>query len=640
MNTRTKLSLTVFAITIVVLGMSVPRLEGQAPYALRMIVSDASGGGDATIAPDGRSFVTSLFRNGNWQLWIYEIEAGRWRQLTSDASDNFEGDWSPDGKRIVFTSTRTGNNNVFLITLDSREIKQITHSSDEAEYPKFSPDGRHIVYTEGKWNERKFYIADLEDGSSRPITEKPGKAGACSYHPQGLLLVCHSYDSGTGHLLLQSTSGRAAPLELTHGDVWDYKPTVSADGQWVAFSRAMDGPSRIWLMPFPAGDAVPLNPLNYDNDDRWPTWSQAGDRLLFHRLSERGVAVKILDRETGTVTTVVTNDESPGQASFDPGSTRIVYAAIEGTKQVLRIRSLEDKSVRTIPLGVEAAFPRWSPGGKEIAFTCWNGERWGICTVHPDGTGFRDWTDKMRGWRDVRDPIDWSPDGTQIVFHASTLPYAANLYILDLHDGSIRNLTNDSWFSQAPSWSPDGKSIIFMSTRGGNWTWGFFKLSLQNGTYSTFAGPDYTQRNFPRANRQGDIVSSMYDKDGIEYLAESQVGGEPAISSAAGPWARWPSYSSNGRLIVYTQIEHKVEYWVAENLKGPGSPLLQRLKTSTASSGNFKLDEQALENTARLLQHPKISMASSGNFKLDEQAMENTASTPSGGSSPVDVFHR
>jgi TolB protein len=610
MNTRRKLSITVF--TLVILWIGVPRLQGQASYALRMIVSDANGGGDATISPDGSSFVTSLFRNGNWQLFIYEIQGGHWRQLTRDASDNFEGDWSPDGKRIVFTSTRTGGNNVFLISLDSGETKQITHSADEAEYPKFSPDGHHIVYTEGKWNERKFYIANLEAGSSRPITEKPGKAGACSFHPQGLFVVCHSYDSGTGHLLLQSAARISAPLELTHGNVWDYKPTVSADGQWIAFSRSLDGPSRIWVMPFPAGDAVPLNSLDYDNDDRWPTWSQTGDRLLFHRLSERGVAVKILDRQTGAVTTVVTSDESPGQASFDPSNTHIVYGAVEGTKQVLRIRSLGDKTVRTIPLGVEAAFPRWSPSGKDIAFTCWNGERWDICTVRPDGTGFRNWTDKMRGWRDVRDPIDWSPNGTKIVFHASTLPYAANLYVLDLQDGSIRNLTNDSWFSQAPSWSPDGNSIIFMSTRGGNWTWGFFKLSLENNTYSTFAGPDYTQRNFPRANRRGDIVSSMYDKDGIEYLAESLAGGAPAISSVAGPWARWPSYSSNGRLIVYTQIQHRVEYWVAENLTGPGSPL----------------------------QGSKISDASSTNLKSDEQMLAKTTSTASGGSSPVDVFHR
>ena len=89
-------------------------------------------------------------------------------------------------------------------------------------------------------------------------------------------------------------------------------------------------------------------------------------------------------------------------------------------------------------------------------------------------------------------------------------------------------------------------------------------------------------------------MSSVYGKDGIEYLAESLAGGDPTISSAAGPWARWPSDSSNGRLIVYTQIEHRVEYWVAEKLTGPGSPL--RPKFSNASSGNSKLEELALEN--------------------------------------------
>ena len=621
MNTRTKFSFIVLATTILSVWAAAPRLQAQASYTLRMIVSDESGGGDATIAPDGKSFVTSLFRNGNWQLWIYEIEAGRWRQITNHPSDNFEGDWSPDGKRIVFTSTRTGNNNIFLISLDSGETKQITRSPEDAEYPKFSPDGHHIVYTNGKWNERTFYIGDLEDGSSRPITEKPGKAGACSFHPLGSLVVCHSYDSGTGHLSLQSTSEGAVPLELTHGDVWDYKPTVSPDGRWLAFSRSLDGPSRIWIMPFPAGDAVPLNPLDYDNDDRWPTWSHAGDKLLFHRLSERGLAVRMLDRKTGAITTVVGSDESPGQASIDPSSTQVVYGAVEGKRQVLRIRSLDGRTVRTIPLGVEATFPRWSPSGTDIAFTCWNGERWDICTVHPDGTGFRNWTNKIPGWRDLRDPIDWSPDSTKIVFHASTQPYEANLYVLGLDDGSIHNLTNDSWFSESPSWSPDGKSIIFMSTRGGNWTWGFFKLSLQNSTFSTLAGPDYTQRNFPRANRQGDVVSSMYSKDGREYIAESLAGGAPTILSAGEPWTRWPSYSSDGRLIVYTKLEHKVEYWVAENLTGPGSPL----------------------------QHPKVSNTSGGNSKLDEQPPGNfgtpllqgmTTSTPTGGSSPVDTYHR
>ena len=612
MNTRKKLSLIVSVTTIISLWMSVPCLQGQASYALKRIVSEDSGGGDATIAPDGKSFVTSLLRNGNWQLWSYEIETGRWRQITSDPSDNFEGDWSPDGKRIVFSSTRTGNKNIFLITLGSGETKQITHSSDDAEYPKFSPDGHHIVYTAGKWKERRFYIADLEDGSSWPITEKPGKVGACSYHPLGSLLVCHSYDSGTGHLLMQSTSGAALPLELTHGDVWDYKPTVSPDGRWLAFSRSLDGPSRIWVMPFPAGDAVALTPLDYDTDDRWPTWSRAGDKLLFHRLSEHGLGVRILDRKTGSDTTVVGSDESPGQASFDPSSTQVVYAALEAKRQVLRIRSLDGRTVRTIPLGVEATFPRWSPSGKEIAFTCWNGKRWDICTVRPDGTGFRNWTDKIQSWRDLRDPIDWSPDSTKIVFHASTQPFEANLYVLDLHDGSTHNLTNDSWFSESPSWFPDGNSILFMSTRGGNWTWGFFKLSLQNSTYSIVAGPDYTTRNFPRVNSGGDIVWSMYGKDGKEYLAESLAGGAPTISSAAEPWVRWPSYSSDGKLIVYTQLEHHVEYWIAENLTEPGSPL----------------------------QHPKISDISSGKSKLDEQALENTKSTASGGSSPVDMFHR
>jgi hypothetical protein len=41
----------------------------------------------------------------------------------------------------------------------------------------------------------------------------------------------------------------------------------------------------------------------------------------------------------------------------------------------------------------------------------------------------------------------------------------------------------------------------------------------------------------------------------------------------AEPGVRWPSYGAGGRLVVFTTLAHQVEYWLAENPFGPGSPL-------------------------------------------------------------------
>ena len=54
---------------------------------------------------------------------------------------------------------------------------------------------------------------------------------------------------------------------MTIGPAWDYKPTTSPDGQWVAFSRSHEGPARIWLLPAEGGRARPLTRSPYD--DRW-----------------------------------------------------------------------------------------------------------------------------------------------------------------------------------------------------------------------------------------------------------------------------------------------------------------------------------------------------------------------------------
>jgi hypothetical protein len=59
----------------------------------------------------------------------------------------------------------------------------------------------------------------------------------------------------------------------------------------------------------------------------------------------------------------------------------------------------------------------------------------------------------------------------------------------------------------------------------------------------------------------------------VEYLHERTPDGAERTLKAAGPWARWPSYSHDGARIVYTTIEHRVEYWLADNLRAPDSPL-------------------------------------------------------------------
>ena len=69
----------------------------------------------------------------------------------------------------------------------------------------------------------------------------------------------------------------------------------------------------------------------------------------------------------------------------------------------------------------------------------------------------------MNGIGEIYNP-SWSPDGKQIVFSAMKSG-VSNLFVYTIADGSVTQLTDDEFADLHPAWSPDGKTIAFASDR-------------------------------------------------------------------------------------------------------------------------------------------------------------------------------
>ena len=192
--------------------------------------------------------------------------------------------------------------------------------------------------------------------------------------------------------------------------------------------------------------------------------------------------------------------------------------------------------------------------------------RWEVSIIKPDGTGRVALTDGVAGLHGMDGPIDWSPDSTRLIFQSDTDPFEARIYMVDVRTRRVESVTDGAWFDEAPAWTPDGKGFVFMSTRGGNWTWGFFRRNIDGGAYETLAGPDWEQKNFPRVGRGGSLLWSIHDEHDRELLSERGADGKVRILDKAGDGARWPSYSTDEKFVLYTVVDHQVEYWLAENL--------------------------------------------------------------------------
>ena len=60
----------------------------------------------------------------------------------------------------------------------------------------------------------------------------------------------------------------------------------------------------------------------------------------------------------------------------------------------------------------------------------------------------------------------WSPDGRRIVF-VSDRDEATEIYLMDTDGSNVVQLTKNATYESVPSWSPDGRRIAFSSDRDG-----------------------------------------------------------------------------------------------------------------------------------------------------------------------------
>ncbi len=114
--------------------------------------------------------------------------------------------------------------------------------------------------------------------------------------------------------------------------------------------------------------------------------------------------------------------------------------------------------------------PSWSPDGEKIAFTSHRDGDYEIYVMNADGSDPR----RLTFSPGMDDFPAWSPDGSQIVF---TSARTGNNEILIMNaDGTYQTRlttamkTGELYYSSdhTPAWSPDGRYIVFVSTRDGD----------------------------------------------------------------------------------------------------------------------------------------------------------------------------
>jgi TolB protein len=67
--------------------------------------------------------------------------------------------WSPDGKQILFTSNRDGNYEIYLLDLESGKQQRLTRHQEQDNFACWHPDGKQLAWV--RENQGRFDICRM-----------------------------------------------------------------------------------------------------------------------------------------------------------------------------------------------------------------------------------------------------------------------------------------------------------------------------------------------------------------------------------------------------------------------------------------------------------------------------------------------
>lgn len=122
------------------------RINGSEDYvALTSLTDDCR---QPNWSPRGDCIVYQRFSNGQWDLWVVNVDASNAHQITSGTGDKTDASFSPDGEWIVYSSDESGLEfaSIFIIPVSGGASVRVTEYSGYGGAPSWSQDGATIAF--------------------------------------------------------------------------------------------------------------------------------------------------------------------------------------------------------------------------------------------------------------------------------------------------------------------------------------------------------------------------------------------------------------------------------------------------------------------------------------------------------------
>lgn len=468
-------------------------------------------------SPDGKSLVFRSERDGGGLFVIPAPTGGNERRLSTFG---YLPRWSPDGSQILFYGSIAGPTSavrpsIHVVSLDGEPPREVLNEFLSNFTGSFTgitvtwhPDGQrlsvwgsHVKLGLGFWTVPLAGGAPVKSEQTAEVQQRTKEASLefsdFVWAPSGRALYLEGISKGVKNLWKvqvdpQTLRWVSGPERLTTGPGADTETALSPDGKKLAFTARTER-TRVWLARFDAATGrfkEGWQPVTAADKNAWlAELSPDGRKLAFIATSSgnqefmeramRDLWVKSLD--DGTETFLAGGDDF---TRFGPNwsrdGLRLAYTRLHAravqtaSPSRLVIKSVDGGQEEILSAGSTLEYASdWSTDGAWILGNCTlpRPERYSIClfpvaaapraetqlrviTSHPD----------YNLWQ-----MNFSPDQRWVSFNAlnTTGPTVSTIYVVPASGGDWIRITEGSYWDDKPRWSPDGRTIYFVSNRTG-----------------------------------------------------------------------------------------------------------------------------------------------------------------------------
>ena len=208
----------------------------------------------------------------------------------------------------------------------------------------------------------------------------------------------------------------ANPKVLSDPRVLTLTPRFSINNRVITYMSYYNNRPRVYIFDLQSGEQTAVG--DFPGMTFAPRFSPTGSKVIMSLAKDGHSDIYSLDltsREVKQIPRVSSGaiDTSP---SYAPDGARIVFNSDRGGTQQLYTMNSDGSNVKRISFGQGIyATPVWSPRGDLIAFTKIFAGRFHIGVMRPDGSGERLLTDAF-----LDEGPSWSPNGRVLVFFRQT----------------------------------------------------------------------------------------------------------------------------------------------------------------------------------------------------------------------------